>query len=402
MWSAYITDTVTGLIVAPVDLPSFAWTLSVSDSAMSTTRDKSMGEGESSGLRVPWNAVPGATPSERSNMVCQDKRSICLFWRTDDDHESIGTPILMGSITPRTDTAEDTSFSLSSPLQILADRYMVAEEAFGSVPGALAAKGITLSGLSLRGIASEAGWRLTMSKPGGELPIDWTYRGEQGGNTRSWDPWNVQNNSGSDILNEICSAGPDMQFRPYLTGDGRHVRWQFLAGSDDIPTLGQRTVHRLSWHPYGGTIEDLTVDRIGPAMRVYATGAGTDAATVTHLSDDLTTVQTRDPWPLRETTMSDTDADDRDLLATHADAMLDTNRKPLMQLSGVIHADDTGPDGTPMHPLGAIWPGELVEIAIDGYPSLPDGIYQARIMQMTGDETDRVALTFDPIEDPIS
>lgn len=401
MWSAYLVDTIDGRIAAPIDLPSFTWTMSVTDSAMSTTRDKSVGEGETSGLRVPWSAIPGDTASARANAVCQDKRSICLFWRTGHDRENIGTPILMGAITPRTDTVEDTSFSLSSPMQILADRLMVAEGGYGTGAGATSPDEITLSGLTMRGIASEAGWRLTLAKPGGELPIDWTYRGERGTNSRSWKAFDIQNNSGSAILDELAKAGPDMQFRPYLTQDGMHVRWQFLAGSDSIPTLGQTTIHRFSWHPYGGTIEDLTIDHIGPVMRVYATGSGTDAATITHLSEDLRLVQTRDPWPLRETTWSDTDADRPDTLVRHADATLQANNTPLMQISGTIHADDADANGVPLHPLGTIWPGELVELAVDGFPTLPDGTYQCQIMQMDGDETDQVRLTFDAMSDPI-
>ena len=41
-----------------------------------------------------------------------------------------------------------------------------------------------------------------------------------------------------------------------------------------------------------------------------------------------------------------------------------------------------------------------MEIALDGFPSLPDGVYRSRLMRMAGDETDRVDLTFDVAADP--
>ena len=46
MWHAYTIDTMSGLIRSSIDIPSFSWELSVSDSAMQTTKDKGTGEGE--------------------------------------------------------------------------------------------------------------------------------------------------------------------------------------------------------------------------------------------------------------------------------------------------------------------------------------------------------------------
>lgn len=51
--------------------------------------------------------------------------------------------------------------------------------------------------------------------------------------------------------------------------------------------------------------------------------------------------------------------------------------------------------------MGSFWPGERMEIALDGFPGMNDGIYQTRLMQMSGDETAQVKLTFDVMTDPI-
>lgn len=43
MWRAYLADTMTGLIDSPLDLPSFSWSMSIGDFALTTTRGKDVG-----------------------------------------------------------------------------------------------------------------------------------------------------------------------------------------------------------------------------------------------------------------------------------------------------------------------------------------------------------------------
>jgi hypothetical protein len=402
MWRAYLADTMTGLIDSPLDLPSFSWSMSIGDFALTTTRGKDVGEGEASGIRVPWDAVPGSTPSARAREVCADRRSVVLFWRSSWTPEGeLGTPVMMGAITPRTDTWLDTSFSLDSPMGILSSRYLVREGTYGADKNGTTSSVFSWSGMSLRGIASEVGWQCTTGKPGGMLPIDWQYRGERGGHERTYNGFDVQNLSCAGILSKLSDVqcGPDMRFRPYLA-DGQHVRLRFEAGSDADVYIGQDRVHRLACRRFGGDLEDVTVDHVGPVMRVYASGAGTDKAQLTCMGEDMSLCEQTEPWPLRETAWSDPDTDQLDLLRAHAAGMLAANRSPVMQIKGSIHANDANQDGTPLHPLGSMWPGETVEIALDGFPSLPDGVYRSRLMRMEGDETDRVDLTFDVMADP--
>lgn len=136
-------------------------------------------------------------------------------------------------------------------------------------------------------------------------------------------------------------------------------------------------------------------------MRVYATGAGADSGTMCCQSEDLTLVNREDPYPLRETTTSSTDSKTYELLAATANGLLNANRVPLMQLSGDIDVNDCDSTGLPLHPLGSFWPGEMFDIAIDGFPDLPDGVYPMRLMQMSGDETGKVTLKFDPVREPV-
>ena len=50
--------------------------------------------------------------------------------------------------------------------------------------------------------------------------------------------------------------------------------------------------------------------------------------------------------------------------------------------------------------LGEIWPGEIVQLALQGHPSLPDGVYQQRIMEMSGDSSNTVKIVFDVMTVP--
>lgn len=216
--------------------------------------------------------------------------------------------------------------------------------------------------------------------------------------------FNVTNHRCADILRSIANSagGPDMQFRPYLTGDGQHVRFRFLAGSDGDIYLHQDK--RLSLAYCAGrasTLENLTVDRAQPVHRVYGVGAGTGKGTLTHLAEDLSLVNRQDPWPLVESTYQDSKAEEFNVLRGGATAMLQANRYPLMQVKGEINAFDVDASGLPLHALGSFWPGEVFDVSIQGFPDVPDNVYVLRLMQMSGDETGRVEVTFDIMRDPV-
>lgn len=389
MWECYVFDTLTGTIDAPLDIPNLSWTLTVSSCSLKTTRDKGTGEGDASGLTVPWGAVPAKSQEGRNAFLAPYRRGLVLMWD--------GAPVVAGVIGLRTDTYLDTSFDLISPMDFLDSRYIVTEGKFGRGYGATTNDDIFYNGLSLRAIACEIGRMATTSKPGGSLPIDWQYLGERGSSQRTYHGWNVGNNSAKKLLTAIANVqnGPDMQFRPKV-GENR-VRWVFEAGSDSMPYLGQSgVIPTLAWFRDGGTLESIKVAHGAPAMRVYGTGSGQDEGTLCHLAEDMELCQRNDPWPLIEVAKGSTDWGNEGLVWSHSEALLESSKRPLVQLTGVTFANDSGNNVSP----GLIWPGQEVDVSIDGYPTLPDGVYRLRLMEMKGDLTDKVQLTFDPIFDP--
>lgn len=405
-WSCALFDTVTGLVGEPIDIPNLSWTLTVSDCSLTTTKDKGTGEGEATGLTLPWGAVPGSDRYGKLRAIDSMRRGVVLMWD--------GVPVVAGAIGDRTDGAEDTTFSLVSPMSILSSRYVVEEETFGAKKGKTDPAGedekpkaatfttskVSYRNLSLRAIACDLVRRCTEEKPGGELPIDLPYVGEKGRHERTYEGWNVANNACSKRLDEIASVqgGPDIQLRPYLD-DASHLRWALEAGSDAEPFLqGGSPTPFISYFRggTGGSMQEIKVAWSGPAMRVYGTGSGQDEGTICHLSEDLALCERSDPYPLIEATVSDTDWDSGALVRQHTDEELALMCRTVCQIQGEVHAADPS---NPVKP-GLVWPGQLVEISIEDFPSLPDGIYSLRLMEMSGDLTDTVTLTFDPIDNP--
>ena len=385
----------TGLIDKPIDLPSFSWSVSVGDSSLATNKEKGAGTDEWSGITVPWSAISENDPAARASALSTLRRCLTLFWDTDDG--SLGVPILFGSIGTRTDTWLDTSFSLNSIMSMLSSRYVCREGEYGTGSGGTSPGSIRYDGLSYRGIMCALVDLCTSKKPGGLLPVDLPYLGETGTRAREYSEHDIQNNSCAQLIENLTNVigGPDVQFRPYMADD-QHVRVRLVAGSDGDVYLGQSTIHTLTCFPGGGTIQELTVDHASPVMRVYSSGSGTDAAQICHLSEDLTLSTMPDPWPLVETAYSDSDTDALNVLVAHSDAQLAANSRPLMQISGKIDFNDPHVPGP-----GSIWPGEMVDVVIQGFPTLPDAIYRMRLMQMTGDQSSVATLKFDVMDYPL-
>lgn len=383
MWNAYVCDTMSGLMITPIDLQSFSWYMSVSNSSLSTNTRRNIGEDGLSQISLPWASVPSNTPEGRNSILYPMKRSIVLMW---DD-----TPIIFGTIGYRVDSEDCTDFSLLSIQDILSSRYLVRENVFGKSYGGTTNDTISYNNMSLRGIAADIIRKCTREKPSGGLPIDTQYDGEAGNHQRTYYGYNVSNNAADKLLNEITNVqdGIEMRFVPYKKEN--NIRLRFEAGTDSEHELVNSNAKRtLTWFSNGrGLIEGLKVSNIGPSMRVYGTGAGQDDSTLCHLAQDLSLCQTRDPWPIIESVISDTSWDNIDLLRRHSEGTLESSKYPLCQMKGSVHINDFEDQF-----MGTVWPGDLIDIDIKDHPSLPDGIYTTRILRMEGDSTDKVSLTF--------
>ncbi|MFT8330312.1 hypothetical protein [Bifidobacterium psychraerophilum] len=409
-WRHWLTDARTGMIVRPIDIPSFAWTMSIGDFGFTTTA-KNLGEADVSNLTLPWSQfdeyddagvlVHRATPAELNHTLGMGRRALCSSWVYEGVADRRGTPILWGALGEREDSWLDVTFPLYSPMTLMGSRYAIRDGAFQD---GRSTDTVSWTGLSLRGLASNLIDLAVNGKNGGALPFDCTYINEPGSHQRTdYKAWNVQNLDVKSLLTNIANVqgGPDMTFRPYWS-DGSHVRVRHLAGSDaDIYLDTDHAPLALNSFPGGGSLEELKISYATPIQRVYATGAGTDESVVTAIAEDLSQVTgSIDPPILRETAYSDTDAANVANLKPKALSVLDANKHTMMQLTGSIDVDDTDAVGRPIHPLGSFWPGQACEISVTGHRTLPDGTYTTRLMEMSGDQSGKVTVKFDVMDAP--
>lgn len=391
MWSCQLFDTLTGQLAEPIDIPNVSWSVNVSDCSLSTTKDKGTGEGEMNSLTLPWEAVPGATNGAKQRAIAAYRRGLVLAWD--------GIAVVAGIIGDRKDGWLDTTFDLVSPMSFLEQRYVVNENTFGKASGGTTTSNIELRKLSFRAIACEIVRLATSAKPGGQLPIYLPYEGEAGGHQRTYYGYNVANNDAKKLLDALTNVigGCDIQFRPEFTSD-QYMRWTLYCGSDAEPLfLGQSPTPSLTAFPGGGTAEDVVVAHDGATHRVYQTGAGQDQATLCYLAEDLTLVNRSDPYPLVETHKSNTDDEKLSLVQSHARANLANLNYPVCQVTCSVNAADPA---NPVKP-GLVWPGEPIDLYVEGHPALPDGVHEMRLMEMSGDLGTTVDLTFDVMPDPL-
>lgn len=403
---AYITDIRTGRILNKIDLGSFSWSMSMNDSSLTTTPNKVVRADEVSNIDVQWSSVPGRTQAEKAMALMPDMRAIVIFSQEDNDrlNNGYGIPMIWCAISTKKSSWESVSLTAESIYQMLAYRIAVPEGYF--VDG-YSPRAYTLKKQTMRGIASYVGKLCTSMKPGGELPVDWPYIGEKhvwlkgedsDKHTRTYSAWNVNNISGKDILDKLVGVqdGVDMQFRPYMA-DETHVRLSFVAGTDEEQYLRPENGVPINFvcHDGAGNLENLEVDYSRTFQRVYATGAGEDAGTLTAFAEDLSTTNREGGLALREIAMSDTDSEKLSLLKRDATARLNSGKTPLMQFSGEFDENDKG---SPR--VGLIHPGEPCTINLQGYPDIPDGIYGTRIMELSGDESSKIKVVFDVVEVP--
>lgn len=437
MWTCFITKTKTGEVIGEFDIPSFSWELSLDAQGFETTEDEGFEEGTASGIELPWGAVPGDTYAEKLDSIQTGKRALVLCWVQDGETH----PVLWGVVGDRTDTYFGTSFELESIWDVFSNRYVVmrsgvgenAEEDTSTYSGGTEAlENMGWDGYTYRGLAAKLGRACTSLRTYGELPIDWQYMFERGDNGIKTEADTLESQTLDEAIKDISNMsdifeqvnvensnlldtsslrekryGPDMTFRPYINDYGK-VRLKFEAGTDEGIYIDGETVRVEEYN-------DLQVQHSQPTERIYCIGESEnnyydedeqveDSVYLKGWAQDLSWCEGEDAYPLREGYLNIEsedwstrwNADDSQLwmriCGLRARAELGEEAVPLAQVSFEVSAYDL--------PLGEVWPGDCIEVPIYGFPSLPDDDYTMRIATMQGDQTDRVTITCDVIEDP--
>lgn len=208
------------------------------------------------------------------------------------------------------------------------------------------------------------------TQPTWELPIDLPADGS-GTFSRKWDYF--ANPTMDDCLREIEDEGVEIYFDPYLTSAGK-LRFETRVGT---PITGSSFPLPVSAPE--SRIEDLVVTRDGTKQLtgvIYA-GNGTDADTKTAWAG-------HGPYniPIRDAYRSAKDVKSVAQLQRMADADLDAHFNPLEQWSFSVRM---GAPVTAAH----LKPGRLLQIDVQNDPWLSDGTRTQRVIEVSGDLTDK-------------
>lgn len=362
MWEAYLFQTITGRIGPKVDLASATWSVDLNDT-------------ETLSVQVKKQSLPDKLPMEWLDPWWG---GIVLFWGD--------TPIVAGiSISNPTETFESLEFSCSG-IRALLDRRVVTDE---NKLGTLNSSFIQYKGVSLGTVAQRV-LKVAMEKEGGNLPIrfpqpEQTVR-DDADHQRTYRGYNVANLRVDDVLDKLSNSinGPDVMFRPRST-DKSILWYDMIHGTENNPRIAQTNTPVWDITATKGSVADFSTTRTGTYQtdRVYSIGTGEDEGTLIQIAQNLSRVQKQ--YPLLETVIKQGDSENPATVMGWAKGSLEANRDPIHEINITVRADG-------LYPLGSFWPGDEIEIIVEGWLTIKNGRRKARLIGMSGDLTNNVKL----------
>lgn len=205
-------------------------------------------------------------------------------------------------------------------------------------------------------------------RPGSGLPVDIPANAGGGSNTRFYPGYDLV--SVGQRLQELTQVenGPDVEFAPYLKGDGT-LRWNLMVGNPYLIQPGSDVVF-----DYGSSLQSLSIDGDGSnlATSAFVKGSGNER---TQLSAYATSTTLTDAgWPMIDyVDSSHSSATEQATLNGWAKADLALYGKATEQWHGIVRANSEPR-------LGTYWPGSFGKYNVIGHPWILDGQYQVRIL----------------------
>lgn len=364
MWKSYLFQTTTGRIGPQVQVKNLTWSVSLNGT-------------ETAKMDLSKSEIPAV---DLNYWVAPWWAGVLLTYNDN--------PIYAGPIIGRPyESWGSLSIDCGGIRSILARRLAALEVQDWSQ---LSKTVVEYHGLSLATIAKRV-VQLSMNKSGGPLPISFPVPEQttvdDADHQRTYRGFNIQNLVTDDVLTKISNVqhGPDIMFRPKML-NASQITFEMWTGSEGQPRIPQNITPVWDTTPVMGSVSDMQMTTTGAYQtnRVYAVGAGTDEGTLIRAaSDNGPLVQ---GYPLLETTYSSGDSEDPAVVQAHANGSLEANNHMLHEINMSVRADG-------LYPLGTYWPGDLVQIVIKGWISLPDGTYNARLLNINGTSTQDVKLS---------
>lgn len=364
MWSSYLFQTTTGRIGPQIQVKDATWSVSLNNT-------------ETGKIDISKSELPKV---DLDYWLAPWWAGVCLLYDR--------RPIYAGPIIGRPFESFTTLSVDTGGMRSILARRVVAPELTDWTQ--LSKSTTAYHGMSLATIAKKV-VQLSQQKTGGSLPISFPVpeqtTADDADHQRTYRGFNIQNLFTDDVLTKISNVqhGPDIMFRPRLLNDSQ-LTFDMWTGSEGQPRIPQTQTPVWDTTPVKGWVADMQMTTTGAyqTYRVYAIGAGTDEGTLIRVASDTGPMQKG--YPLLETTYSSGDSEDPNVVQTHANGNLEANNHMLHEISMTVRADGA-------YPLGMFWPGDLVQLVVKGWVSLPDGVYNARLLNINGTLTNDIKLS---------
>ena len=360
MWSAHLFQTTTGNVGPAVDFESLSWGVDLNDA-------------DSISIDVSKSSLPKL---DLNYWLAPWWAGVLIMWN--------GNPIAGGPILSRpTESFETIGLSCAGIRAVLARRLVSREQTnwANQAKSVVSWKNLTLGTIAKKSV------QITEEKYGGALPISYPIADRAGKHERNYRGFNVQNIDADDILTKLSEVinGPDIMFRPRMLSDNQ-VTFDMLYGDEIDPRIPQKFTPVWDTTADRGMISEMRVITTGTYMtnRTYSVGAGQDEGTLIRVNTNEAPLQKG--YPLLETVVSTSNSENADVVDDHGVADLWANRTPLVEIQMTVRADGS-------IPLGQFWPGDLVEVVVKDWLSLPDGVIPMRILSMTGDSSANIRVS---------
>lgn len=365
MWSAYLIQTVTGVIGPRVEFSSgVSWQIHLNDIENLTLNleKSSLPKVDANTWLAPWWGG--------------------LLWKWNDQ------PILAGPFTARPiENFKTVSVQVGGIRSIFAHRFVIAEQTDWTK---VATSVIQYDGLGLGTIVKRV-VGVSMAKPAGALPIEYPLPDEViPGDTlhqRTYPGYDIQNLLTTDVLTKLSNVhnGPDIMFKPRMINDSQLV-WDLWTGTEANPRIYQSNTAVWDTTAPQSSVTDLSIVTSGAYQtdRVFGTGAGTGAGTLVRMVEDSS--QGAKQFPLLESSTSVGTETNPDVVISNAQGSLNQNLKMLHDINLTVRAEAT-PE------FGSYWSGDAVQLITKGWLAIPDGVNNCRLITMSGSDSSDITLS---------
>lgn len=368
MWSAYLFHVASGQIGPQLNFSTAQWSVSLNAT-------------EAFSFEVRKSDLPRIDLNE---WLTPWRYGVVYMWNR--------TPIVAGPIISRPmETFKTVSIEGQGIRAILARRLAVAEQSDWSQ---LPKTSLTYTAMSLGTIAQRVISQVQL-KPGGSLPITFPipeeFTADDTYHSRTYNGFDVQNINVDKILTDLSNVanGPDFMFKPRLV-TANQLTFDFWHGTEGNPRINQTRGPVWDTTPIKGAVSSMGVVMTGTyeTSRVYSVGAGSDQGLLLQTSTNYTPLV--GGTPLLETTINMGNSDIPDVVLQHGIGNLSYNSEMIQEIQMTVQGDDE------VNGLGMFWPGDLVDLVVNGWISIKDGTVPARLLNMNGDATSSVKLSLQP------